>query len=47
MATWRERREIKKALKEARKQGVKDALCTECMEWYDSTNDAEVRKHAH
>lgn len=30
-----------------KKKGTRDALCTECDTWYDSTNDAEVNKHAH
>jgi hypothetical protein len=29
------------------KKGTRDAWCTECEEWYDSSNDREVNKHAH
>ncbi len=30
-----------------KKKGTRDAFCTECETWYDSTNGAEVNKHAH
>jgi hypothetical protein len=28
-------------------KGVKDAWCTECHEWYDSSNQGQVNRHAH
>lgn len=37
----------KEAAKWGAKKGTKDAFCTECLNWYDSTNDAEVNRHAH
>lgn len=33
--------------KRGRKPGARDALCTECGTWYDSSNDAQVNRHAH
>ncbi len=30
-----------------KKPGTRDAFCTECETWYDSTNDNEVNRHAH
>lgn len=36
-----------KAAKWGAKKGTKDAFCTECHEWYDSTNQGQVNRHAH
>jgi hypothetical protein len=30
-----------------KKPGTNGAFCTECKTWYDSTNNAQVGKHAH
>jgi len=37
----------KKAEKAGAVKGVKDAFCTECGEWYDSSNSGQVNRHAH
>lgn len=36
-----------KAEKLGAAKGTKDAYCTECHNWYDSTNQAQVNAHAH
>lgn len=36
-----------KAAKLGDRKGVKDALCTDCGSWYDSSNRGEVNRHAH
>jgi hypothetical protein len=37
----------KDAAKWGSQKGTNDAFCTECTTWYDSTNDAQVNRHAH
>lgn len=33
--------------KRGSRPGAKDAFCTECGEWYDSSNTAHSNRHAH
>lgn len=33
--------------KRGRKPGRKDAFCTECETWYDSSDDGQVNRHSH
>ncbi len=37
----------KDAAKWGAKKDTNDAFCTECLTWYNSSNAAEVNKHAH
>lgn len=37
----------KTAAKLGAQKGTQDAFCTECKNWYDSTNKAQVDQHAH
>lgn len=36
-----------RAARLGKKANTNDAYCTECTEWYNTSNQAEVNKHAH
>lgn len=51
MARWGRKKDDDDSPEEAERKGsekgVDDALCTECDQWYDSSNQAQVNRHAH